>query len=175
MKQKTRSICVFAVFILVAAYVAIIAPMKAAARKRERAEIHMIEVIMAQVGNHLDAGGAWPTNWFSLSNVLVSMERWDLVEGIAARYSLPRPTKLYTVLPRPIDWNDRHRSVFLIGSEPRRHSGLERGRWAVGIGYGLTNFPYSYPNATGNHPWRAWIEEKYLPPEIRAQLLQERK
>lgn len=173
MKPKSRSTYFLAAFALVMVYVAVIAPLRAAARKRARVETHMLDIIKDQVANHLDSGGAWPTNWLTLSNALVGMKGWETVEKIARGAASKDPSELYLVLSRRVDWSDQYRSIFLVGSEPHWNPGQGRGRWIAGVSYGLTNCPYSFPFCTNTHSWRTWVAEKHfekMPPEVRIQI-----
>jgi hypothetical protein len=150
--------------IVVVLYLVVVLPWNARAEKSRRAELHLLNTIQGMLHSHLDAGGPLPTNWASLSNAV----NWELLARICEYNHLPPPTELYTVLPRPIDLNPYHRSVFLVRTEPRRWPAQERGRWVMGVCFRWPDQPV-FNNDT-NRVDRNWFPEKLLPAAVRAQL-----
>ncbi len=164
--MKARILVFRVVPILVLAYFVIIIPLRARDEKRRRAELHLLNLIQGQVTSHLDTGGQWPTNWASLSNAV----NWELEMRICQYNQLPLPTDLYVVLPQPIDFNDYHRSIFLVRSKARTWAGQSRGRWVIGRYYDGRERVYRKPRGSTNRLQRAWYPEELLPIQVRSYL-----
>ena len=75
--------------------------------RRQRNELYMLNLIKNGVAERLFDGGELPKNWSSLSNI----RTWEFVTNFT-----PPATELYTVLPRPVFFNNPVRTgvVFLV-------------------------------------------------------------
>jgi hypothetical protein len=150
-------------FAVLVFYVFLVPPFRQVQEKKRRAELQLLDMVRHQTHSHLLSGGDLPTNWAGFSNVL----EWEAVTNFCGNY-LPPLTELCTVLPRPVDFDSYHRSIFLVRSEPCWSGTWERGRWVLGICFRWPgNVP---PDGDSNRTDRTWIPERYLPPEVRSQL-----
>ena len=129
--------------------------------KRERQELHALENLKIGVQNYVSAGGRCPTNWQVLSNV----STWPQVSSILSYSSLPSLPELYTLLEKPVPFDESGwiGYVFLVRSKP-----IRGGRWALKLGHQRAPSPIYLSDS--NVVLSIGIGERELPEEIRVQL-----